>query len=73
MVGWHHRLSGHDFEQALGDSERQRSLAYCSPGVAKIQTQLNDEQQQSRNCKGVKHSGIYSLRQPISVDFDLVM
>ena len=31
MVGWHHRLSGHEFEQTLEDSEGQRSLAYCSP------------------------------------------
>ena len=30
MVGWHHRLNGHEFEQTLGDSERQRSLVYCS-------------------------------------------
>ena len=28
MVGWHHRLSGHEFEQALGDSEGQGSLVY---------------------------------------------
>ena len=26
MVGWHHWLSGHEFEQTLGDSEGQRSL-----------------------------------------------
>ena len=31
MVGWHHQLSGHAFEQALGDSEGQGSLACCSP------------------------------------------
>ena len=31
MVGWHHRLHGHEFEQALGDSERHRSLTCCSP------------------------------------------
>ena len=31
MVGWHHRLNGHEFEQALGDSEVQRSLACYSP------------------------------------------
>ena len=31
MVGWHHRLKGHEFEQALGDGEAQGSLAYCSP------------------------------------------
>ena len=31
MVGWHHRLNGHEFEQAPGDDEGQESLAYCSP------------------------------------------
>ena len=31
MVGWHHQLKGHEFEQALGDGERQRNLVYCSP------------------------------------------
>ena len=31
MAGWHHRLSGHEFEQAMGDSEGQGSLACCSP------------------------------------------
>ena len=31
MVGWHHQLDGHEFEQAPGDGEGQRSLASCSP------------------------------------------
>ena len=31
MVGWHHRLNGHEFEQTLGDSEWQGSLVCCSP------------------------------------------
>ena len=31
MVGWHHRLDGHEFEQTLGDGEGQGSLACCSP------------------------------------------
>ena len=31
MAGWHHRLSGHEFEQAPGDSGGQGSLACCSP------------------------------------------
>ena len=26
MVGWHHRLNGHEFEQTLGDGEGQGSL-----------------------------------------------
>ena len=31
MVGLHHRLNGHEFEQALGDDEGQESLMCCSP------------------------------------------
>ena len=31
MAGWHHQLSGHEFEETKGDSEGQRSLACCSP------------------------------------------
>ena len=30
MVGWHHQLNGHEFEQALGDGEGQGSLACCN-------------------------------------------
>ena len=30
MVGWHHRLDGHESEQAVGDGEGQRSLVCCS-------------------------------------------
>ena len=31
MVGWHHRLNGHEFEQALGVGDGQGGLARCSP------------------------------------------
>ena len=31
MVGWHHRLNGREFEQALGHGEGQGSLPCCSP------------------------------------------
>ena len=31
MVGRHHRLNGHESEQALGDGEGQGGLEYCSP------------------------------------------
>ena len=31
MVGWHHQLNGHEFDQALGDDEGQGSLACCRP------------------------------------------
>ena len=31
MVGWHHRVNGHEFEQALEAGDGQGSLACCSP------------------------------------------
>ena len=31
VVGWHHWLYGHEFEQALGDGEGQGSLTCCNP------------------------------------------
>ena len=31
MVGWHHRLNGHEFEQASGVGDGQGSLPCCSP------------------------------------------
>ena len=31
MVGWHHRLNGHEFEQALGAGDGRGSLVCCSP------------------------------------------
>ena len=31
MVGWHHRLSGHELGQTLGDGDGQGSLLCCSP------------------------------------------
>ena len=49
MVGWHHRLNGHEFEQTLEDSEGQGSLACCSPwGCKELDTaeQLNND-----NCR----------------------
>ena len=36
MVGWHHRLSGHEFEQTPGVGERQGSLVCCSPWGHKV-------------------------------------
>ena len=31
MIGWHHRLDGHEFERALGVGDGQGSLVCCSP------------------------------------------
>ena len=35
MVGWYHRLDGHEFEQAPGVDDGQGSLACCSPRCLK--------------------------------------
>ena len=51
MVGWHYRLNGHEFEQALGDSEGQGNMVCCSPWGRKDSDtawQLNNEQQQQQ-------------------------
>ena len=46
MVGWHHSLDGHEFEQAPGVLGGQGSLACCSPWGCKEldmteQTEMN--------------------------------
>ena len=52
MVGWHHRLNGHEFEQAPGDDEGQGSLACCSPWGRKA---LDMTEQQNNNT--LNHQG----------------
>ena len=47
MVGWHHRLDGHEFEQALGVDDRQRSLVLQSMGLQRVERNLETEQQNS--------------------------
>ena len=46
MVGWHHRLNGHEFEQALGGNEGLGSLPRCSPWGHRVRRDLATEQQQ---------------------------
>ena len=46
MVGWHHRLNGHEFEQTLGDGEGQGSLACLSLGGRK---ELNTTERLNNN------------------------
>ena len=44
MVGWRHWLSGHKFEQTLGDSEEQRRLVCYSPWGSRLGHDLVTEQ-----------------------------
>ena len=47
MLGWHHQLSGHEFEQILRDNAGQGSLACCSPWGCRVGCNLVTEQQQT--------------------------
>ena len=42
MVEWHHRLNGHEFEQAPGDGDVQEAWHAAVHGVTKSQTQLSN-------------------------------
>ena len=53
MVGWHHWLNGHEFEQTLGDSDGQGSLACCSPCGVK----------ESDTTEQLNWTGLYQLHQ----------
>ena len=50
MVGWHHRLDGHEFEKTPRDSEGQGSLVGCSLGSQRLGHDLVTEQQQNSDC-----------------------
>ena len=52
MVGWHHQLDEHEFEQAPGVGDEQGSLAYCSPWGSKKSDMT--EQLNSSNKKAQK-------------------
>ena len=55
MVGWHHQLNGHEFEQTLGDGGGQGSLACCSPwGRKELCTTLTEKQKQGEGTKESK-------------------
>ena len=58
IVGWHHQLNGHEFEQAPGDGDGQGSLAWCRPwGCKELDTTewLNWADSTNRNlCIKVK-------------------
>ena len=43
MVGWHHRLSGHEFEWIPGVGDGQGGLVYCSPWGRRVRHDLAAE------------------------------
>ena len=49
MVGWHHRLDGHEFKEAPGVDDGQGSLACCSPWGCR---ESDTTEQQNFSCAG---------------------
>ena len=58
MVGWYHRLSGHEFEQAPGVGEGQGSLACCSPWGHKESDTTESRSLAILYLKGFPHSSV---------------
>ena len=54
VVGWHHDLNGHEYEQALGDGEVQGRLAWSGPWGVK----MSDTTELLKNFSGSPDSGI---------------
>ena len=52
MVGWHHRLDGHEFEKALGVDEGQGSLVCCSPWDYKESNMTQQLNNNNNNLNG---------------------
>ena len=63
MVGWHHLLNGHEFEQAPGDGEGQGTLECCSPWRCKeldMIEQLNKESSERHDNGDLTHLDLES-------------
>ena len=57
MVGWHHQLNGHEFEQTPGNGKGQGSLACCSLGSLRVRQNLATEQHKGNDeCESVQKS-----------------
>ena len=60
MVGWHHRLDGHEFEHALGVGDGQGSLTCCSPWGQK-ESDMTEELKVTNKQKSTLDSGALKL------------
>ena len=58
MVERHHQFNGHEFEQTLGDSEGQGSLACCSPWGRKESDMTERLKNKQQKMKALANSKI---------------
>ena len=71
VVGWHHWLDGHEFEQALGVGDGQGSLTCCCPWLQKVghdwATGLNwTELGEAKNLVSIHHSLVYREKEKLA-------
>ena len=68
MVGWHHQLNRHEFQQISGDKEGQGGLACCSPrGHKELDTTQQLNNNNSRRELQDPSSELHSLHMILSV------
>ena len=60
VVAWHHRLNGHEFEQALGDGDGQGSLVCFSPWGCK-ESDMTEQLKTNRWWGGQGYTGRLAL------------
>ena len=72
MIGWHHRLDGHEFEQSPGGSEGQLSLMFCSPlGHRDLDFRLNNNN--NNNNKNIYiYNGVICLDVYVTINYSMV-
>ena len=71
MVGWHHSLNEHEFEQALGDGEGLGSLACCSPWGRK-DSDTTEQLNNNHCCFPLTNVSVFSFN-PLDPAFDLLL
>ena len=71
MVEWHHRLNGHEFEQAPGKGEGQGSLMCCSPWGQKVSDMTEGLNSNSRACPYTRNHYLIACVQTWSLQSSL--
>ena len=66
MVGWHHRLNGHESEQTLEDGDGQRSLVCCSSRGPRVRGNRATKQEQQDNLESGTEKGCIRLKEKLT-------